>query len=86
MNEGSIPNTEDSEVPSLAEAYPDDYVHAKPLPAEDQRDNSQCHNCGEPWNDGTNWDTRHLHGGPSLGETWKYECPSCGHETFEVGI
>lgn len=59
---------------------------SKPLPAEHELDDAECHNCGEPWNDGDGWDERHLHGGPSLGEDWKYKCPNCGFETFEVGI
>lgn len=58
---------------------------AKPLPPEHELDDAECHNCGEAWNDGENWDERHLHGGPSAGETWKYRCPNCEFETFEVG-
>jgi len=57
----------------------------KPLPADHELDDAECHNCGEPWDGGDDWDDRHLHGGPSLGETWKYQCPNCGFETFEVG-
>ena len=56
----------------------------KPLPAEHELDDAECHHCGEPWNDGEEWGERHLHGGPSAGETWRYECPNCGFETFEV--
>lgn len=61
------------------------YVGAKPLPPEHRLDNAECHNCGEPWDGGDDWGERHIRGGASAGETWKYECPGCGHETFEVG-
>jgi len=59
--------------------------HTRTLPPEHELDDAKCHNCGEPWNDGDGWDERHIHGGPSLGEDWKYSCPNCGFETFEVG-
>lgn len=75
----------DNTVPTLDDVLTDDYVWAKPLPPEHELDKAECHNCGEPWNDGDEWDVRHLHGGPSAGETWMYECPNCEHETFEVG-
>jgi hypothetical protein len=58
---------------------------SRPLPADHELDEAECHNCGEPWDDGSEWDKRHIHGGASLGETWTYECPNCGFETFEVG-
>lgn len=57
----------------------------KPLPSENELEDAECHNCGEPWNDGVEWDERHLHGGASLGEDWKYKCPNCGFETFQCG-
>jgi len=61
------------------------YVGSRPLPLEHKLHDAECHNCGEPWDGGEQWDERHIHGGSSAGETWKYECPNCGHETFEVG-
>lgn len=57
---------------------------SKPLPLEHELDEAECHNCGEAW-DEEKWEERHLHGGPSLGEDWKYTCPNCGFETFECG-
>lgn len=66
--------------------WPDDYVQAKPLPPEHELDDAECHNCGEPWNDGEDWEETHYHGGPSAGEDWKYRCPGCGEQTFECGI
>lgn len=57
----------------------------RPLPPEHEQDSAECPNCGHPWNGGEDWDERHLHGGPSAGEDWKYQCPNCGFETFEVG-
>lgn len=69
----------------IEDAY-ERYVISKPLPAEHDRDGAECHHCGEPWNGGEDWDERYVPGNPEmLGETWKYECPGCGHETFEVG-
>ena len=62
------------------------HPRSRPLPEEHELDDAECHNCGESWNDGEEWDERHLHGGPSLGETWMYRCPNCGFETFEVGV
>jgi hypothetical protein len=85
MSDTSSGGTDRSDTPSLDDAYPDDYVHAKPLPLEHELDDAVCHNCGEPWNGGEGWDERHLSGGPSLGEDWMYTCPGCGEETFEVG-
>lgn len=60
------------------------HPRTKPLPGDHELDDAECHNCGEPWDD-ERWNERHLHGGPSAGETWKYRCPNCGFETFEVG-
>ena len=57
---------------------------AKPLPPEHELDDAECHNCGEPWN-GDDWDEQHFHGGPSIGEGWKFKCPNCGFQTFECG-
>lgn len=76
-------DTDQPDPPTLDDVLPDDYVWPKPLPLE--TDDATCHNCGEPWNGGEEWDERHLHGGPSAGETWLYTCPGCGEETFEVG-
>lgn len=64
------------------EAAYEDYVAAKPLPDEDE--DAECHHCGEPW-PGEDWGVRHISAPDTLGETWKYECPGCGYETFEVG-
>ena len=61
------------------------YPRTKPLPAEHKLDEAECHNCGHPWDGGDDWAERHLHGGPSAGEDWKYRCPNCGFETFECG-
>lgn len=72
-----------SEVPSLGDVI-EDCVVTRPLPADHELDEAECHNCGEPW-DEDEWDVRHLSGGPSIGETWKYKCPGCERETFEVG-
>lgn len=58
----------------------------KPLPPDHELDDAECHNCGEPWNDGEEWDERHYHGGASAGEDWKYFCPNCGFGVYEVGI
>jgi len=77
------PKNQTDDAPSLDDVLPDDYVPTKSLPLETE--DAECHNCGEPWNDGEDWDVRHLHGGPSAGETWLYECPGCERETFEVG-
>jgi Zn finger protein HypA/HybF involved in hydrogenase expression len=68
-----------------ADEYRKPLPRTKPLPLEHELPDAECHNCGEPWNDGDGWDERHLHGGASAGETWKYECPNCGFETFECG-
>lgn len=46
--------------------------------------NGKCHICGEEF-DAEQWDERHISGGPSAGETWKYGCPNCLNETIEVG-
>ncbi len=47
-------------------------------------DGEPCPECGYEF-DHEEWDVRHLHGGPSAGESWIYECPSCEQETAEVG-
>ena len=59
------------------------HPRAKPLPPEHEIDDTECHNCGQPWND--DWKERKIPNGPSLGEDWKYKCPNCGFETFECG-
>jgi hypothetical protein len=61
------------------------HVTAVPLPPEHEIEDAECHNCGEPWNGGEDWDESHYHGGASAGEDWKYTCPNCGFQTFEVG-
>jgi len=61
------------------EAYKD-YVPAYPP----QYNNNRCHNCDMPFVP-DQWEVRHLHGGASAGETWKYGCPNCLNETIEVG-
>jgi len=55
------------------------------LPLEHELDEAECHNCGEPWDGGDEWDEQHFHGGASIGESWKYQCPNCGFQTFECG-
>lgn len=30
------------------------------------------------------WPVRHLHGGPSVGESWIYTCPYCLQETCVI--
>lgn len=55
----------------------------RPLPPE--REDPECHNCGQPWNGGEGWDERKMPSGPSIAEDWHYTCPNCGFETFEVG-
>lgn len=47
-------------------------------------DGEPCPECGYPFGD--DWDERHVHGGPSLGEDWIYECPGCEQETCVIGI
>lgn len=44
----------------------------------------ECHRCGYDF-DADEWEVRHLHGGASAGETWKYTCPECEKETVQVG-
>lgn len=61
------------------------HPQSRPLPLEHELDDAECHNCGEPWDGGDEWDDRRLPSGPSAGETWKYQCPNCGFETFETG-
>lgn len=70
-------------VSPLEEAY-EDYVPAMPLPEDHELEDAECHNCGEPW-DEDEWDVRHINAPDTMGETWKYQCPGCGHETFEAG-
>lgn len=84
MTETNEPTTDDEREQMIEDLA--DYVHAEPLPAEHELDDAECHNCGEDWNGGEDWNERHLHGGPAAGEDWKYQCPGCEHETFEVGI
>ena len=60
---------------------PGDYEFSQPIPEQDPR----CPNCGYPF-DSDEWDERHTHGGPSLGEDWHYTCPKCNNETLECGI
>lgn len=43
-----------------------------------------CPECGYEF-DSDEWDCRHLHGGPSLGEDWIYTCPNCEQETCSIG-
>lgn len=63
------------------------HPRSRPLPSPHESDGEiECHNCGEPWNEGHDWEERKLPSTPSLGEDWKYTCPNCGFETFEVGI
>lgn len=66
------------------EAY-EDYIAARPLPEDHELDDATCHHCGTPWNEDT-WTERHINPPGTVSETWYYECPGCGHETFEVGI
>lgn len=47
-------------------------------------DGDPCPECGYPF-DADEWDCRHLHGGPTLGETWNYTCPGCEQETCSIG-
>lgn len=54
---------------------------SKPLP--ENNEDAECHNCGCNFND--DWNERRMPSTPSAGETWKYQCPNCGFETFEVG-
>ena len=69
-----------SDVPSLDDVIDDDYVVAKTPEEADE----QCPKCGRDF-DSDEWDVRHLHGGPSIGEDWKYTCPNCDRETITVG-
>lgn len=71
----------EAEVPSLGDVLPDDYV----TPRNPEECDEQCPGCGYDF-DSDEWNLRHIHGGPSLGEDWKYTCPSCDRETIEVGI
>lgn len=43
-----------------------------------------CPECDYPY-DSDEWDCRHLHGGPALGESWLYTCPNCEQETCTIG-
>ncbi len=42
-----------------------------------------CPECGYPFDPGE-WETRHLRGGPTPGETWLYTCPDCEQETVKI--
>lgn len=46
-------------------------------------DGDPCPECGHPF-DSDEWDVRHLHGGPSAGESWLYTCPGCEQETCVI--
>lgn len=73
-----------SESERRAEAFKHE-VAVRPLPREGERDDAECPNCGHAWDD-EDWIEHHYHGGASAGESWKYECPNCERETFEVAI
>jgi hypothetical protein len=60
-------------------------LHPGTRPLPEPHENPECHNCGEPWGGGEDWDERKMVSGPSIGEDWHYKCPNCGFETFEVG-
>lgn len=47
-------------------------------------DGEPCPECGYLF-DSDEWDVRHVHGGPSLGEDWIYTCPGCEQETCVIG-
>lgn len=49
------------------------------------REGEPCPECGYKF-DSDEWDVRHLHSGPALGEDWIYTCPGCNQETCCIGI
>jgi len=63
----------------MEEAYKD-YVPAYPP----ERNNNRCHNCDMPFVP-EQWEVRHINTPNTVGETWKYTCPSCDEETVEIG-
>lgn len=75
-----------NQTPALDDVYqpafrPGDYEPRRCIPEHDPK----CPNCGYAF-ESDEWDVRHLHGGPSLGESWHYTCPRCNNETLECGI
>lgn len=53
-------------------------------PVRPPEDGDPCPACGYPF-DSDELDVRHISGGPTLGEDWKYTCPGCDQETCSIG-